>query len=98
MYRDAPPLTGSEYWAFLEALENFGLADLVKSTGDRGGNPTPPGFGHKVVSTSPWARARANFVGAEDPKPYFRTPLEQRDIFSGSGATAERVKWAPRGG
>ena len=36
--------------------------------------PTPPGFEHKVVSTSPWARARANFVVADDPEPYFRAP------------------------
>ena len=60
--------------------------------------PTPPGFGHKVLSTSPWARARANFVVADDPEPYFRTPLAQRGIFSAFGATAERVKWVPRGG
>ena len=71
-------------------LNNSGVGDQAE--------PTPPGFGHKVLSTSPWARARANFVVADDPEPYFRTPLAQRGIFSAFGATAERVKWVPRGG
>ena len=54
--------------------------------------PTPPRFGHKVVSTSPWARARANFVVADDPEPYFRTPRTEAyfQCFGGHGR-ARRV-------